>query len=100
MRKCIYCGHVFRGALWRCPACAEILPAAADHLAGFSRIELALRLSGLGREAAALLEQETFAHLRQELSLASVAEAIEARHDGRYGRFCSILRNLAGERGR
>ena len=100
MRKCIYCGHVFRSALWRCPECAEILPAAADHLAGFSRIELALRLSGLERDAAALLEKETLEHLRQERSLASVAEAIEARHDGRYGRFCLILRNLAGERGR
>ena len=95
MKKCIYCGHVFRGALPRCPECAEILPTSADQLAGFSRVQLAIRLSGLGRDATSLLERETLEHLRQDLTLASVAEAIEARHDGRYARFCSILRNIA-----
>ena len=95
MRKCVYCGYVFRGAPRRCPECAEVLPTSADHLTGFSRIQLAIRLSGLGRDDTSLLEQETFGYLRQDLSLVNVAEVIEARHNGRYIRFCTILRNLS-----
>ena len=94
MRKCVYCGYVFRGAPRRCPECAEVLPTSANYLAGFSRIQLAIRLSGLGRDDTSLLEQETFGYLRQDLSLVNVAEVIEASHSGRYTRFYTILRNL------
>ena len=94
MRKCAYCGHVFRGVRQRCPECAEILPTSVNYLAGFSRIQLAIRLSDLGRDDTSLLEKETLGHLRQDMSIVSVAEIIEARHNGRYTRFCTILRNL------
>lgn len=95
MRKCVYCGHLYRGTPRRCPDCDEVLPTLTTHLASLSRVQLAISLSGLNWSEADQLELKAFPYLNQEMTLADVAAAIAARDNGRYTRFCIILKNLS-----
>lgn len=49
-------------------------------------------ISDLEREETSLIEQGALGYFRLDMSLASMAEVIEVRHNGRYSRFCTILR--------
>jgi hypothetical protein len=95
MNPCAYCGELLRIELRRCPQCGEANRIPAAQRVRLDRIRLTIKLGGLDERAAAQFETETVALLRQGLSLAEIAGAMELAHNGRCAGCTTILRHLS-----